>query len=134
MICQQKSPAMRRYRSRFFSAMAVYVVFIFLATWIFRHQHPSGFLAYTIAVLPAIPLIATIAVLGLYLIEERDEFQKTVVVQSLLWGIGGTLAIATVWGFLELYLSVPHLPAYLDFAIFFGLYGLATPIVRLRYR
>ncbi|RXH55166.1 hypothetical protein [Granulicella sibirica] len=119
---------------RFFSAMAVYVVLIFLSTWIFRHQHPGGAIAYTIAVLPAIPLLAVLVVVGLYLIEQTDEFEKTVTIQSMLWGIGGTLALSTVLGFLELYVSIPHLPRYFDFAIFWFVVGIATPIVRLRYR
>jgi hypothetical protein len=130
----RKSTAMKRYHQRFFSAMALYVILIFLATWIFRHQHPSGAIAWTIAVLPAIPLIAVTVVMGLYLVEQTDEFEKTVTVQSLLWGIGGTLALSTVLGFLELYLSIPHLPRTFDFAIFWFLVGVATPIIRLRYR
>ena len=38
--------------------------------------------------LPAIPIIGIIAVVGLYLAEEKDEFQRNLLIQSMLWGLG----------------------------------------------
>jgi hypothetical protein len=52
----------------------------------------------------------------------------------MLWGIGITLALATVWGFLENADLVPHLSSFLMFPLFCGAMGLAQPFIWRRYR
>ena len=134
MICMADNPAKRRYSARFRVVMTVYVVFLLLAVWVFKHYHPTGPAAYLLALLPALPIVGMIVVGGLYLAEEKDEFVRDVTVQSLLWGIGETLAITTVWGFLEDFVNVPHLDLYLVFPLFLFLVGVSTPFVKRRYR
>jgi hypothetical protein len=52
----------------------------------------------------------------------------------MLWGVGLTLAIMTVWGFLEIYAAAPKLPSFWAFPIFcFGM-GVAQPFIKRRYR
>jgi hypothetical protein len=134
MFCVPKSPAIKRYTSRFTVVMVVYVVFILLVAWAFKSYHPKGLIAYALAVLPALPIIGMLVVVGLYLAEEKDEFIRNLQVQSMLWGIGGTLAVTTVWGFLEDFAHVPHMDLFLVFPIFWFFVGVSTPIVRRRYR
>lgn len=136
MFCQPKtmSPAAKRYLARFFPAMAAYVAVLFASVWLIKHQAPHGPLLWVLAIAPAAPIIAVIAIMGLYLIEETDEFVRAMLVQAMLWGIGVTLAGCTAWGFLENVDLVPHLPLYLVFPIFCGAMGLAQPLVRWRYR
>jgi hypothetical protein len=134
MICLPKNPAIRRYTWRFASVMALYVVFLFLAAWEFHHRHPTGVLAYLLAVLPSLPILGGLVVVGLYLGEERDEFQRMVMVQSMLWGIGATMAVTTVWGFLELFVQVQHFDLYLVYPLFWFFVGIFTPIMQARYR
>lgn len=134
MTCLPNNPAARRYTRRFFASMAFYVVALVFAVWYFKHFHPAGVMAYTLAVLPAIPLIAVIAIVGLYLAEEQDEFQRTVLIQSMLWSIGATLATTTVWGFLESFLDVLHFQPYLAFPLFWFFVGVVTPILKRSYR
>jgi hypothetical protein len=134
MICTTDNPAKRRYSARFRIVMTVYVVFLLLTVWVFKHYHPTGVAAYLLAVLPALPIVAMIVFGGLYLAEEKDEFVRNVTIQSLLWGIGGTLAITTVWGFLEDFANVPRLDLYLVFPLFWFLVGASTPFVKRRYR
>jgi xanthosine utilization system XapX-like protein len=131
---RSKTPAGRRYIARFTPAMLAYVVVLMGSLWSIRHLDPTGPFLWALAVAPALPVIAVIAVMGLYLIEETDEFIRAVLVQSMLWGIGITLSACTAWGFLENAEVVPHLPLYLVFPAFCGSFGLAQPFVRRRYQ
>ena len=134
MFCLPKNAASRRYGFRIGWSMALYTLFVLLAAWIFKHDHPTGLLAYALALLPALPLIAVIAIMGLYLAQEKDEFQRNVLIQSILWGIGGTLAVTTTWGFLELFAGIPHFQSYLTMPLFWFLFGVATPLLKRKYR
>jgi len=98
-----KNPARKRYIARFIPTMAVYVAAIFTVSWVFNRYEPTGPIAWGLALLPALPLLAIIAIMGVYLSEEGDEFIRKILVESMLWGVGLTLAIMTVWGFLEIY-------------------------------
>ena len=126
--------AVRRYTYRFMTLMLFYVVFLVAAVWTFSHRHPAGPPAYGLALLPALPIVGMLVVVGLYLAEEKDEFLRNMFVQSMVWGIGGTLAVTTVWGFLELFVPVPRLQPYLVFPIYWGFVGVATALLKLRYR
>ncbi len=128
------SIAGRRYLRRFFPAMTGYVVVLFASLWIIEAYHPKGPLLWLLGVAPAIPVMGVIAAMGLYLMEETDEFLRTVLIQSMLWGIGITLGLATAWGFLENVGAVPHFPLYLIFPVFCGSFGLSQPFVRRRYQ
>lgn len=48
---------------------------------------------------------------GLMSTRLRDEFQRALLVRSFLWATVGTMALTTVWGFMELHGrgQVPHL-------------------------
>lgn len=133
-MAQKMSPAMRRYLLRFIPAMLAYVVVLSGSILAFENLRPTGPLLWVVAVAPALPIIAVIAIMGLYLMEEADEFQRGMSVQALLWGMGVTLAGATVWGFLENFGLVGHMPTYLAFPVFCGAFGLAQPLVRWRYK
>jgi uncharacterized YccA/Bax inhibitor family protein len=115
-------------------AMVFYILFLFVAVRAFHHGHPEGVSAYLLALLPALPVVGITVVVGMYLAEEKDEFLRNVFIESMLWGIGVTLSVTTVWGFLELFVPVPHLDLYFVFALFWVAVGIASPFLRLRYR
>jgi hypothetical protein len=125
---------MRRYLYRFLTAMSFYVVFIAGAVWTFPRYHPTGLLAYVLAVLPALAIVGVIVVVGLYLNEEKDEFQRTVLIQTMLWAMGATMAVCTVWGFLELFIGIPALQLYLVFPMFWAFVGFFTPMMQTKYK
>jgi len=114
--------------------MLLYTAFLFLSVWEFKHGHPTGAVAYLLAILPSIPIIGGLVVVGIYLAEEKDEFQRTILVQSMLWGIGGTLAVTSVWGFLENFVKVVHFDLYLVFPLFWFFVGIFTAVLKARYR
>lgn len=134
MICSPMNAAVRRYTYRFMTLMLFYIVFLVAAVWTFGHHHLGGPAAYALAVLPALPVVGMLGVVGFYLAEEKDEFLRNMFVQSMVWGIGATLAVTTVWGFLELFVPVPHLQPYLVFPIYWAFAGVATALLKLRYR
>ncbi|OYW26588.1 MAG: hypothetical protein B7Z44_15325 [Caulobacter sp. 12-67-6] len=133
-MAQPMSAAMRRYLTRFFPAMLAYVGVLIGSLWMIRNQDPQGPLLWLLAIAPAVPIIAVIAIMGLYLIEETDEFTRAMLAQAMLWGIGVTLAVCTAWGFLENVELVPHLPMFMVFPMFCIAMGVAQPLVRWRYR
>jgi hypothetical protein len=134
MICSSMNPAVRRYTRRMMTAMAFYMVFLVVAVWSFNHRHPVGPLAYGLALLPAVPVVGILLVVGLYLAEEKDEFLRNMFIQAMVWGIGAVLAVSTVWGFLELFVPVPHLQLYLIFPMFWVVVGVAAALLQRRYR
>jgi hypothetical protein len=134
MFCIPEGAASRRYLYRFAPAMGLYLLFLYISVKAFRHLHPTGAFAYGLAILPALPLIATIIIVGIYLVEEQDEFQRNLFIQSVLWGIGLSMAVMTVWGFLELLAGIPHFQTYLAYPLFWTFVGAATPLLKLRYR
>lgn len=129
-----KSPAAKRYLRRFIPTMLVYVAVIFGVSWAFNHLEPTGPLAWILAVLPALPILAVIAFMGLYIKSETDEFIRAMLVESMLWGVGVTMAVMTVWGFLDMYLDAPRLSSFWAFPIFCMAMGVAQQFVRRRYR
>ena len=134
MECLSNTPANRIYLRRFFIAMMVYVVLIVADGLLFRRYHFTGNLAYLLAVLPALGIIGQIVAVGLYLRDEKDEFQRNLFVQCILWGLGGLLAVTSVWGTLESYTHVQHLQPMWVFPIFWGFVGVSTPFLMRRYR
>jgi len=134
MICIPKSKAGRRYIYRLLPTTIVYLVFLFVAQWVFHHRHPTGLVAYLLAVLPALPLVGSLAVVGLYITEESDDFERSIIVQSMLWGLGGALSVSTIWGFLEDFAQAPHLSTFYVFLFFWIFMGISQPFIRMRYR
>lgn len=126
--------ATKRYLMQVAAAMASYLACLSLTVRYMRHAHPGRLAACAMAMLPALPVLGVIAVVGVYLTEEKDEYQRTVLVQSILWGMGAAMAVMTVWGFLEIFAGVPHFPTYLAFPLFWVLVAAASPFVRMRYR
>lgn len=130
----KQSPAGRRYLKRFIPTMVVYAATVFGASFAFDLWNPTGPLAWLIALAPALPIVAVISIMGLYIKEETDEFQRNILIESMLWGFGVTLSVTTVCGFLEIYVHTPPLQSFWAFPLFCGAMGLSQVFVRRRYR
>jgi hypothetical protein len=133
-VCASTTPASRRYLLRFGSTMASYIVLFALAENAFRHHHPTGVGAIALALGPALAIVASIGVVGLYLTEEQDEFQQMRFVRSILWGIGLTLAFTTTRGFLELFTPIDRFPLYAVYPVFWMIVGLTQGAHSWYYR
>ena len=107
------SPALRRYLRRFVPTMIVYVLACFTVSSILGEPgEPTGVSAYLLAMIPALPIIAVFWILGRYLVEETDEYLRMLTVRQMLVATGFTLTLATLWGFLEIYVDAPHIPLF----------------------
>jgi hypothetical protein len=126
--------AQRRYFIRNWIGSGLIVLLAIAAKPAFRFWHLHGFLAYMLAILPALPILWVLFATGAYLAEETDEFQRTVQVQSLLGGIGGTLAVTTVCAYLEDFARAPRLDMIWVYPIFWLFVAICHPVVRARYR
>lgn len=104
----QSSPAMRRYLLRLAALMSIYVLFIFIAGYVFRHNPPSGIAAYALALLPAVPIIGVVWVILRLLVEETDEYLRMLHVKQNLFATGFCLTVMTGWEFLQNYDVVSH--------------------------
>lgn len=134
MFCSSKSAAQRRFvRSSMLSAGLVIVLAV-LAAAAFRFWHLKGLAAYPVAALPALPILWVLIETGRYLADEKDEFQQNLLVQCLLGGIGGTLAVTTVWGYMEDFARAPRLDLIWVYPIFWLFVGIAKLVVYRRYR
>ena len=128
------TPAFRRYQHRVIGASLVYAGALLGSVWLFKHHPPEGVVRYLVAVAPALPLVGIIAAMGFFLKEEDDEFQRALMVEQMLWSMGATLSIATVWGFLESFGVAPHVDAYYVAVLWFAAMGAARALVWWRYR
>jgi len=124
MNTDPRSAAGRRYVARFVPLMVLYVAAIFGVTWLFNNNPPEGLLRYAAAVLPALPIIGVVWAVGMYLHEEEDEYLRMKLAVTSLWATGLTLAAASVWGFLEQFETVPHIPLYYAFVFYWAAFGL----------
>lgn len=125
---------MRRYLARFLVAMTTYTIGLTLAMEFHRNYGPTGPLAWGAALLPAIGTILAIRAVLLLMKEEDDEFQKAMHVQAFVLASGGMMAIATLWGFFEMFGLVPHLPMWSVFPLWAVCLGPAQLATRWRFR
>jgi hypothetical protein len=63
------------------------------------------------------------------LIAAQDEFVRALTVKRMVVAAGLSITLATAWSVMEL-TGVPHLPAWLIYPLFWGLYGMVTPLIR----
>ena len=125
------SPALRRYNVRVIALSLLYGAFLLPAVYAFKHHLIGGALAWVAAVLPALPIIGIFAAIGLYLVEEKDEYLRMMTVRQTLWASGIMLSLATIWGFLESFDMVQHIPAYWASVLWFGGLGIGGCINKL---
>ncbi len=115
----------RRYTMRFMPAMFGYVVLLLLAVWYAKQTSPTGIVAWAIAIAPALPLLLAIRAIFLLPREEDDEYQRERLYRAHALATGATLAICTVWGFLDMFGVVGHAEMWVVFPIWAACMGLA---------
>ena len=126
--------AARNYVRRLVPTMLVYILILLAARWASDRLDPQGGLQVLLAVVPALPIVGVVAIMGLYLAEEKDEYLKQRVALAMLIGTGFLISVATIWGFLEDDGIVPHLPAYWAFMLWCLGMGVAQCVIALRDR
>jgi len=127
-----KSPAQRRYNMGILGCSTGYAAALFGATAYFgNHPDARSVTAYAAAIMPALLIIGMFFVIGRYLVEERDEYQRILMVRQTLVASGLALSLATLWGFLESFDLAPHVDAYWLAVVWFAGLGLGACVNRL---
>ncbi len=134
MICSVQNQAQRRYVIHSWSSAGLVLLLAVGAKMAFRLWSLNGVVAWFTAVLPALPIVWMLIATGEYLMDEKDEFVRMMLVQCLLFGIGGTLAVTTVWAYLEDFVRAPRLDLIWVYPMFWIFVALAYPVVKARYR
>src|SRR5471030_22393 len=122
-VCGVSTKASKRYMWRLLIVMVGYLLATFGTTTFVRHNHPHGFEVYLLAMLPTIPVLCMLGVVGLYLREEQDEFQRMLMVRSLLGAVAGILGMNAFVDFLRSYKALGALPPFTEFVTFWLLFG-----------
>jgi RsiW-degrading membrane proteinase PrsW (M82 family) len=133
-FCGTSTPAGKRYQRRVIVTMVVYMVVLFGAISVVKHTHPHGWLLYAISVLPAVPILAMMGALGVYLQEEKDEYLRLITMRSLLVGSAALLAVLVVNDFLRSISGAAALPEFTSWVLFFVVFGLAQAVQTMRNR
>jgi hypothetical protein len=100
----------------FYALFLIYM--LFYVTLIFSKPIKDSPLAWILGLGNAISMVAMLIAAAICLARQRDEFQRKLLTQSMIWGIGGMLAITTIWGLLEVHTSIPQMDVMLNFPIF----------------
>jgi hypothetical protein len=134
MSCLSKNPAVRRFYYRVAAATFANIVLNILVALCFYKFRPHGPVAYILAVVPAIAILGFIVAIGQYLTEDKDEFQRNLMVQVLLWGLGGVLVFTSAWGSLESFAHFRHFNPTYTYILFWVFAGISVPFLNRRYR
>lgn len=114
---ERMRPAYRRYMWRFLPAMFGYVVVLLAAISYSNAADPSGIVAWLVALAPAVPVLLAIRAIALLLTDENDEYLRQRMYRTFAMATALTLAVCTVWGFLDLFELVPHVQLWAAFPI-----------------
>ncbi|NJS14884.1 MAG: hypothetical protein HC788_10095 [Sphingopyxis sp.] len=106
------SPALRRYGRRFLLASFAYSITLFAAIWLHEQGGWPRPVLIVIALSPAVPVLGMIWTMARLVTEEQDEYLRAGYVQDALVATALTLALATAWGFLEMFGIVPDVPSW----------------------
>jgi hypothetical protein len=126
-----RGQAIRRYNRSVVILSLIYVALLFAAEIAIGRYGVAGPLAYLLAILPALPIIAIFAAIGRYLIEESDEYLRLLTVRQTLVASGFALSLATAWGFLESFDLAAHVDAYWIAVVWFGGLGLGACVNKI---
>jgi uncharacterized membrane protein len=126
--------AAKNYRRRFMIVTIVYVALIVLNVAISRAFGPPQLVLGMMAVLTSLPIVGMIAVMGLYIREETDEFVRYRLVTAMLAAIGILLSVTSVLGFLQFEHIVGAVPVFFAFPAWCVFFGIVQAILCARDR
>ena len=119
--CHGRGEAQRLYIKRVMVFASLYLVVIALQVSFLDDGDQPLAVRAGLSLLPGLAICGVFWAIGRLILDEKDEFIRMLIVRQTLIATGFALAIATVWGFLEVGEVVPHIPAYwFAVAFFFG--------------
>jgi hypothetical protein len=130
-----KNPADREYRRRC-QVIACFSLVFYIAFSQLSLRYPHGVLSLVLAGLAGACFFTELVSLGFLTMRLRDEFQRILLTRSFVWATVITMALSTVWGFVELHShgTVPHVPILALPAILIFITAAAKLLIFRRYR
>jgi hypothetical protein len=134
MWCESNSKAQKRLQKRVAVAMGLYLPALLGVTFWVKHHPASGMEVFGLAAIPAAPVVALFVVVGLYLQEERDDFQRDIMIRGMLWGTGALLVTLLFLGFLKTFGWKGEVDPFIEFGVFWVFAAIARITYRVRNR
>ena len=137
MVCEPTNENAKRAHQRYTRdaaiAGALYLAAVFGAVSAIRYFDLPH---WALVVLALLPLAPALLMLRAYLVFTRsmDEFQRRIQSEALLIASAVVVFGSFAYGFLEEWADFPHVPLIWVFPAFCGVWGVATFIVRRRYK
>ena len=126
-----QSPAQRVYNRRVLVFCTAYAFALFGGVGYFRnHPGAHGLTAYVAATVPALAIIGVFFAIGRYLVEERDEYLRMLMVRQTLVATAFALSLATLWGFLTSFDLAPRIDSYYVAVVWFAGLGIGSCVNR----
>ena len=118
----QRGNAARNYLKRMVIVSLSYVGSLFAAVSLIEEGDPVTPLSIAIAIVPGLAVAGYFWAMGKFMLEQKDEFMRMLMVRQTLVATAFAFSIASVYGFLENFGQVPHVDAFWwPTAFFFGL-------------
>jgi len=118
--------AIKRYLSLMLGSSLGYLGTVFAVSFTHDIFIDGSVPAILLSLLPGIPLCLMVWSVWRYL-QEADEVVRHVLTQAMLIGLFVLLGLSGSWGLAELFNdSIPRLPVFFAFPIFFLIFGLVT--------
>lgn len=112
----------RRYLMRMVLVSLAYLGSLFLASQLIEKGGEITPLAFILALIPGVAVSGYFWAIGSLIVEQKDEFQRLLIVRQALIATALALSLASIWGFLESFELVQHVDAYWwPIVWFFGL-------------
>ena len=121
--------ARRRYVKAFSFSMISYMVLVFAVPLAIKYFAIAGPLLFGLSVLPALPLLAMISVMGRYLLE-TDEYVRALQTLRMMVALAALLGATSIYGFVEVFADAPHVPLFLIFPAFCAFWGVTCAMIR----
>ncbi len=102
----------RRYLKRLVASLLVYGLSIALASYLIEQRELAGPLAFAAALVPGLAVAGMFYAVGMFIVEIQDEFLRMLMVRQQLIAAGFAMAVASVWGFLEMFGRVGHVATF----------------------
>jgi len=112
----------RRYIFRMITVSFAYVGSLFLASELIEKGGEVTPLAVVLALVPGVAVSGYFWAIGRFIVEQKDEFQRLLIIRQSLVATALALSLASIWGFLENFQLVQHIDAFWwPIVWFFGL-------------
>lgn len=126
-----RNVAARRYVMRIGAAMAIYLVSLLAGKMLANSGAVDGPALWILALIPGLAVCGVFYAVGMFLVEQTDEFLRMLMVRQTLFATAFALGLTTIWGFLEAFGLVAHVDAYWVAILWFAGLGVGALVNRL---